>query len=109
MAVTTPTQEALMALADAYAAARNADRSPKCRAALASAIAEVAQEAERACGQRDVFARWMADALLTLDTIDPDDCEDGGNHLRMLTDSGQRLLKAAALSARSAAQKAKGV
>jgi hypothetical protein len=112
--MTTPTQDALMALAHSFARAAvnealcrpGAGSSERARAALASAIAEVVQEAERARGQREVLARWMAEPLLTLDTIDPDDYEDGGDHLRDFMSRGQRLVDAVL---GSAAQKTAGV
>lgn len=44
-----------------------------------------------------VFARWAMEALLALETIEPDDYEDGGEHLRMLMDRGRRLVDAVVL------------
>jgi hypothetical protein len=56
--MTTPTQEALMALADSYLAAvmhdPDAQTPEAARAALASAIAEVVKDAER-------YRAWRAD------------------------------------------------
>ena len=43
---------------------------------------------------RDVLARWMAEALLTLGTLTEEDSEDGGESLRLLIQRGQRLVDA---------------
>jgi hypothetical protein len=45
-------------------------------------------------GERQVLARWMAEALLVLGTLDTEDSEDGGESLRMLRERGYRLVKA---------------
>ena len=51
-------------------------------------------------GQRAVLARWAQEALLVLETLDPDDCEDGGERLELLIATGNRLVVAAQLAAR---------
>lgn len=53
----------------------------------------LAAEIERLRGTSDVLRRWMLEALLVMDSIDPDDSEDGGDALRMLMDRGQRLVE----------------
>ena len=63
-------------------------RSPWHHADCRSAAAEI----ERLRGEREVFVRWIREALLCVETIDPDDQEDGGEHHRMFMDSGQRLV-----------------
>lgn len=47
---------------------------------------------EELAGQREVFTRWIRDALVTLDSVDPDDLPDA-EHLQRLIASGERLLK----------------
>jgi hypothetical protein len=57
-------------------------------------------EASQLVGEQErlrVFARWAMEALLALETIEPDDYEDGGEHLRMLMDRGRRLVDAVVL------------
>lgn len=50
---------------------------------------------DQALGTRDVLVRWIAEALPALDVADAlEDFEEGGEHLRMLKDRGQKLVDA---------------
>ena len=50
-------------------------------------------EIERLRGERDVYVRWVRNALLLLETIDPDEQEDGGEYHRMFMEHGADLVK----------------
>lgn len=61
---------------------------------LNGALLDRQQRIDALNGERQVLARWMAEALLVLGTLDDEDSEDGGESLRMLRDRGDRLVKA---------------
>jgi SH3-like domain-containing protein len=102
--MTTPTQEALMALADAYANAKmwcTSETAEERRAALASAIAEVVQEAERWRQVRSIDAAGCA--------IFEFGNWGGPDPFKILVGGHADNFVDAAIAARSAAQKTAGV
>lgn len=44
--------------------------------------------------EREALARWMAEAMLVLGTLENEDSEDGGESLRKLREQGARMVRA---------------
>ena len=59
---------------------------------LRDAASQAADEIERLRGERDVYVRWVRNALLLLETIDTDEQEDGGEYHRMFMEHGTDLV-----------------
>ena len=55
--------------------------------------AERMREAVTICREREVLARWMAEACGVLASVE-EEAEDGGESLRMLRERGLRLVRA---------------
>jgi hypothetical protein len=71
---------------------RAADAPTKTRHDCTLIAREADVEIDRLRGEREVLVQWIRNALLCLETIDPDDQEDGGEYHRMFMDSGERLV-----------------
>ena len=54
----------------------------------------IERELTRLRGEREILARWMAEACGVLDTLTSEDAEDGGKHLQTLCVRGDRLVRA---------------
>lgn len=87
----------------AAAAAGTADTADAYAQALARCLnpEPLAQADALAAGreQLHVCRDWIMEAINSLDTLDPDDCEDGGKHLNTLLNSGKALVLAIQLGA----------
>jgi len=59
----------------------------------AGLFARAAAEIERQQREREVFARWIAEACGVLASVE-DEAEDGGESLRILRERGDRLVRA---------------
>ena len=73
------------------AAARKWQGDPAAQGA--GLFARAAAEIERQQREREVFARWMAEACGVLFSVE-EEAEDGGESLRMLRERGLRLVRA---------------
>ena len=78
------------------AAARKWQGDPAAQGA--GLFARAAAEIERQQREREVFARWMAEACGVLLSVE-EEAEDGGESLRMLRERGLRLVHAALVRA----------
>lgn len=64
---------------------------------MSNAAEEAEAEIERLRGERDVLARWVAEATQVLSTLVDEDSEDAGDSVRMLRDRGDKLVLAVRL------------